>query len=277
MTISTSSVTPSTIQCTQFYPHRSSTKPLPFFFSSWSSSSSSTGQLRQQFKALQKKKSLPVHEMNNNDTCSEMIIHSPMIMTPSSSFSSDPPYPILLKGSSWNDACLDQWLANSLQSWLPRRVASSSQWNLLYSLNQHGCSLRTLYDQTSRHPSSANLIVIQTANEETIGAYLSESLKTAQCYYGSGECFLWRSGTQHQLQVYPWTSANDYMIFSNHDFLAFGGGDGHVGLFIHADLHNGHTQPCATFDNDTLTDQPYFEIIALEIWGFELYTLFNNK
>jgi hypothetical protein len=40
-------------------------------------------------------------------------------------------------------------------------------------------------------------------------------------FFGS---FLYKSNHKNQLQVYPWTSANDFMIFSNHDFIAIGGG-----------------------------------------------------
>lgn len=44
--------------------------------------------------------------------------------------------------------------------------------------------------------------------------------------------------------------------------------DGHVGLFLYGDLHHGHTQPCATFNNKMLTMENRFECIGLEIWGF---------
>ncbi|KAI8334678.1 TLD-domain-containing protein [Chlamydoabsidia padenii] len=197
-----------------------------------------------------------------------MVDHSHI--TPSSSFSSDDLHkPVLARRASWTNPCLDQWLANSLQAWMPPRIASSSQWCLLYSLEQHGCSIRTLYDLIQHHqPPSANLVVIRTADEEVLGAYLSEPLKSEPYYYGSGESFLWKSNHKHQLQVYPWTGANDYMVFSNQDFIAIGGGNGQVGLFLHADLQTGHTQPCDTFDNETLTRNHYFDIIGLEIWGF---------
>ncbi|ORZ24391.1 TLD-domain-containing protein [Absidia repens] len=274
----TASITPSTIQCTQFYTshhqhyhhhhrHHNNKSSKSFFFSSFTTSSSSTSallstaQLHRLFKAMKKTKStvfLNSDRLIKNKP--ESTTATTPVITPSTSFSSDYHQPVLLKRSSWTEPCLDQWLANSLQSWLPPRIASSSRWNLLYSLEQHGCSIRTLYDKVKQHSLlGANLLVIRTADEEVIEQY----------YYGSGECFLWKSNHKDQLQVYPWTGVNDYMIFSNQDFIAIGGGDGQVGLFLHADLQTGHTQPCDTFDNDILTQQHYFEIIGLEIWGFD--------
>ncbi|SAM02527.1 hypothetical protein [Absidia glauca] len=226
----TSSVTPSTIQCTQFYTSRHHHHHHRSSKSVFFSSftNSSTAQLCRQLKTMKKAKLAP------HETSDRKKKDPPRTITASSSFSSDNTHrPVLLKRDSWTDPCLDQWLANS----------------------QH-------------QAPGASLVVIRTAEEEVIGAYLSESLKSEPYYYGSGECFLYKSNHKNQLQVYPWTSANDFMIFSNHDFIAIGGGNGQVGLFLHADLQTGHTQPCATFDNETLTRNHYFDIIGLEIWGF---------
>lgn len=45
--------------------------------------------------------------------------------------------------------------------------------------------------------------------------------------------------------------------------------DGKVGLWLHGDLLHGHTEPCATFENEPLADHTTFECLALEIWGFK--------
>ncbi|CAO3653522.1 unnamed protein product [Cunninghamella echinulata] len=235
--ISTTHVTPSTIECTEFYISSPSPPPSPQISikksispSLSSSSISSMEQLHRQFKAQQI---------------------------------------ILLKRSSIVSPCLNQTLANNLKSWLPSRIAASSKWHLLYSLEQHGSSIKTLYHRIKSDPStSANLIVIRTADDELMGAYLSEPLKNESTYYGSGECFLWKSIDNHHTEVYSWTNRNDYFIYSNHSFIAIGGGDGHIGLFLYGDLHHGHTQPCATFNNELLTMNNSFECIGLEVWGF---------
>lgn len=35
--------------------------------------------------------------------------------------------------------------------------------------------------------------------------------------------FLWRTSL-HQLEIYPWTEQNDYLVFSDLESIAFGGG-----------------------------------------------------
>lgn len=70
--------------------------------------------------------------------------------------------------------------------------------------------------------------------------------------------------------VYPWTMLNDYLIYSNGDFFAIGGGQGKFGLWLHSDLTHGYTESCATFNNPVLSQAgPAFECLALEIWDFQ--------
>ncbi|KAI8069519.1 TLD-domain-containing protein [Gongronella butleri] len=192
----------------------------------------------------------------------------PMI-TPSSSFSIPSEQPPTLDHDSppWSTTCLQPWLAEQLQAWFPLRVSASRHWKLLFSLGHHGCSIQTLYHH-ARQCTGPMLIVIRTDDDQILGAYLSEALKNRSNYYGTGECFLWTSPNKHTVQVYPWTGINDYTIFSNQDFIAIGGGEGQIGLFLHADLYHGHTQQCETFANDPLTQPQQFECLDLELWQF---------
>ncbi|KAG0238795.1 oxidation resistance protein 1 [Actinomortierella wolfii] len=54
------------------------------------------------------------------------------------------------------------------------------------------------------------------------------------------------------VQFWKWTGRNDYMILSEPGFIGLGGGEGHFGLWIHADLEHGHSARCSTFDNEPL-------------------------
>ncbi|CAG8573324.1 4342_t:CDS:1, partial [Dentiscutata heterogama] len=45
--------------------------------------------------------------------------------------------------------------------------------------------------------------------------------------------------------------------------------DGKVGLWIDADLQQGHSERCDTFDNDILSSSPEFDCIGFEVWGFK--------
>ncbi|CDH54303.1 tld-domain-containing protein [Lichtheimia corymbifera JMRC:FSU:9682] len=168
-------------------------------------------------------------------------------------------------------SCLDTRMAETLRLFLPRRLSVAHEWRLLYSMDQHGSSLQTLFYNVQKHLGPC-LLVIQTTDEEIFGGYLSETLHMESRYYGSGECFLWRmdmqSGNPRPL-VYRWAGKNDYLIYSDRNYLSLGGGDGKVGLWLNGDLLHGHTEPCATFENEPLADHTTFECLALEIWGFK--------
>jgi hypothetical protein len=110
--------------------------------------------------------------------------------------------------------------------------------------------------------------------------------------------FLWRAmdisnKTSAAVRVYPWSGKNEYMVLSETDFVAIGGGyeiyhyyrvnhhsnahihydllnrDGKFGLWLHSDLERGHTDQCPTFDNEPLASSRKFECVELEIWGFK--------
>ncbi|PHZ14653.1 TLD-domain-containing protein, partial [Rhizopus microsporus ATCC 52813] len=149
---------------------------------------------------------------------------------------------------------------------IPSRVSISSRWSLVYSLDQHGASLNTLY-QKCKESSGPCLLVIRDSYGETFGAYLTESIHKNSSFYGTGECFLWNKQAQ-KVCLYSWTSKNNHMIYSDQDILAIGNGEGGFGLCLHSDLLHGYTEPCATFDNPALTVTNAFECIGLEIWSF---------
>lgn len=113
--------------------------------------------------------------------------------------------------------------------------------------------------------------------------------------------FLWKLSSHLQKDVpkvktYPWTGKNDYMILSDTDFIAIGGGyvfvvifiasafsnismhlfittccrNGKFGLWLNSNLEKGYSDTCPTFDNESLSPKPEFNCIEMEIWGFSL-------
>ncbi|KAI8376370.1 TLD-domain-containing protein [Radiomyces spectabilis] len=175
--------------------------------------------------------------------------------------------PKLIDRRSDTEPVLTETLAEQLRSFLPRRYALVSQWKLLYSLDQHGISLATLYRMMRKYKGPC-ILTIKDADDQIFGAYLSESLKPSSHYYGTGECFLWKA-TKSGIKVYPWTGKNEYMILSETNFIAIGGGEGKFGLWVNEDLEKGYSEPCPTFNNERLSPQPEFECIELELWGFQ--------
>jgi len=79
---------------------------------------------------------------------------------------------------------------------LPALTKLPRHWTLLYSLDQHGISLNTLYSRCEpRVPSRAHpnppkggLLVLKDARDAVFGAWLSEGVRLEKGgYYGSGE------------------------------------------------------------------------------------------
>ncbi|CDS09341.1 hypothetical protein LRAMOSA10701 [Lichtheimia ramosa] len=163
---------------------------------------------------------------------------------------------------------LDALVAEQIRSYLPRRYRLSSTWSLIYSLDQHGASMSTLYRLAKRNRGPC-VLAIKDDNDSIFGAFLNESIKgNKNSYYGNGECFLWKfCRATNTLKVFPWTGKNEYMILSETDFIAIGGGDGKFGLWIKDSLYEGYSEQCPTFDNEPLSTTPDFHCIELEIFS----------
>ncbi|KAJ3657069.1 hypothetical protein Zmor_016101 [Zophobas morio] len=84
----------------------------------------------------------------------------------------------------------------TLWSWLPVRI-TMYQPILLYTTEEHGCSLTTFYVRVEHHEPT--LLMIKTCNNEVFGAYCSsrwgernqkDDRGNRQAYFGTGETFL---------------------------------------------------------------------------------------
>ncbi|KAJ7054693.1 TLD-domain-containing protein [Mycena amicta] len=163
---------------------------------------------------------------------------------------------------------------------LPRK------WTLLYSLDQHGISLKTLYARSAPATSSRSpqpkggLLAIQDSDGAVFGAWVPDGLKrnVGGGYYGGGESFLWRYfPSSGKFDVFKWTGKNDYVALCEEGFISFGGGDGNYGLYLDDSLLDGSSARCLTFDNEPLCSpasrsgqgksMAKFECVGLEVWG----------
>ncbi|CRG99408.1 TLD domain-containing protein [Plasmodium relictum] len=72
------------------------------------------------------------------------------------------------------------------------------------------------------------------------------------------------------IQVYTWTTKNNYFVYSDEKSIMVGGGDNYA-LVINEDLCKGQTNRSNTYDNDLLTYDEEFEIQFLQLWIFEDY------
>ncbi|KAL8706208.1 MAG: hypothetical protein Q9201_000714 [Fulgogasparrea decipioides] len=91
---------------------------------------------------------------------------------------------------------LTRALAEEIRLLVPPRLQLSESWSLVYSLENDGVSLTTLYNKCAR-PSIAKgssfVLVVKDAAGGVFGAYLTDPPHPSSSYYGTGECFLWRS------------------------------------------------------------------------------------
>ncbi|KAF3926765.1 hypothetical protein ABW21_db0207993 [Orbilia brochopaga] len=194
-----------------------------------------------------------------------------------------------LSASTSSSVLLTKTIAEEIRLLLPPRLQLHGTWTLMYSLDQHGVSLSTLY---SRLGKGAFVFVVKDTSDGVFGAFTNESIHpSAGRYYGTGECFLWKasllpSANASQLSLsslsvdvngkstdnirfkaFPYSGVNDYMILCDHHFISFGGGDGHYGLWVDDSFDTGVSSMCPTFGNEPLSDEgEKFNILGIEVW-----------
>ncbi|KKA28224.1 hypothetical protein TD95_005388 [Thielaviopsis punctulata] len=96
-------------------------------------------------------------------------------------------------------------LAEEIRIMVPERLKLVEQWRMVYSLEQDGASLATLYNKVRGYEGKrvGFVLVIRDCEGATFGAYLSEYPRPCPSYYGNGECFLWRASVLASLPPPP--------------------------------------------------------------------------
>ncbi|KAI8928632.1 TLD-domain-containing protein [Entophlyctis helioformis] len=187
------------------------------------------------------------------------------------------PAPVRLEGRRAATAgVLDADTAEVLRNFLPPLQREATCLRLVYSIDQDGISLLTLFARArERTPTGGPvLLAVRDASSRVFGAFLSEPPGPRRGFYGNGACFLWRRNERGSISAYLATGKNSYYILSESGAdLALGGGDGKFGLWIDDQLYKGHTAECPTFDNEPLIGVDSesggaFEIHGLELWSF---------
>ncbi|KAF8939790.1 oxidation resistance protein 1 [Dissophora ornata] len=134
----------------------------------------------------------------NNDTdtgplSSELLssISTPMI-TREEQVSKLPPLQLLDRYED-TDPVLDLDIAHQIRLELPRKLRNATKWNLVYSSDQHGISMITLFHRCKG--KGPMVLAIKDTRNGVFGAFVNEELKPNLSYYGTGECFLWNVTT----------------------------------------------------------------------------------
>jgi hypothetical protein len=123
---------------------------------------------------------------------------------------SDPP--ALISGEQIRAVCREV---------LPRRYGIKD-WRLIYSTEQHGCSLHTAYARAVECGSGPCVMLLLDTAGYIFGAYCSHSPRPDGKYQGNGETTLFR--IEPTMLVYRWSHANELFALGGHDFFALGGG-----------------------------------------------------
>ncbi|OAA81872.1 TLDc [Akanthomyces lecanii RCEF 1005] len=226
-----------------------------------------------------------------------------------SPFRPPPLDPIVLNGYKDNTPADSRLLSNAvaeeIRNMVPERLRIVEDWNLVYSLEQDGSSLSTLYQKCRAYEGRRTgfVLVVQDQEGGTFGAYLSEHPHPAPSYFGNGECFLWRASTLTSLppppsadttnltrsttlaaahrdgtstpgsletirfKAFPYSGLNDFYIHCEAGYLSVGSGGGHYGLWLDDSLDVGHSSMCETFGNEPLSDVGHkFSVVGVELW-----------
>ena len=102
----------------------------------------------------------------------------------------------------------------------------------------------------------------------TFGAFLSDVPKRSEHFQGTGQCFVFK--LKPHFKAYKWTGENTYFYKVDNDCMIIGSSKGFNAIWLDADLYQGSTRPCGTFDSPQLIEEGEdFTLKTLECWAFE--------
>ena len=94
---------------------------------------------------------------------------------------------------------------------------------LVFSTCYHGFSLTSLYRKCQRY-EGPSLLVIESQNQETFGAFLSCVPHVCSEFTGTGESWLFSFKHDDRLQIYNWKGENNYFFKGNLASMVIGSG-----------------------------------------------------
>lgn len=176
-----------------------------------------------------------------------------------------------------------------LVGWMPK-YQRLNEFHRSYDLKHDGASLETIYSICSDPDISASFIIIEAEDGHLFGGFINEPFKKSSTYYGSGESFVF--SIRPDLAVYRCGNSNGnsngsgsnsrgsstcvdqvktqdsdlgMFVLSDSNQLLMGGGEGFA-FRLDDELHFGCSQPCATYQNRTLSESEFFTCVNAEVW-----------
>ncbi|KAG7354787.1 TLD domain containing protein [Nitzschia inconspicua] len=211
----------------------------------------------------------------------------------------------LILGTSKTDQVCSPYVLNpplmeSIQTHLPWSCSDQNFW-LRYSLSRDGDSTAVM--EMKIWMAKNTILAIETLEGDVFGCFMANKWQKTGRYELCSESFLWRLKHKRlvpseldenslqddetldeiyrregEIEVYPWTGANDEcQIFSDTRIGAGGGGDG-FGFMIVDGLWRGSSSPCSTYDNPCLVSSSdgTFEVANLEVWAMTPFLLVED-
>ncbi|CAD6999469.1 unnamed protein product [Ceratitis capitata] len=132
---------------------------------------------------------------------------------------------------------------------------------LLYTTEEHGCSLTTFYVRVEQHEPT--LMMIKTCNNEVFGAYCSTRWfeRNVKDDKANGRPTL--APNEKDLG-----HASELFMAADSKMITIGGGEGQA-IWMDENIRFGKTDSCKTFNNPPLCPSGDFEIRVLEVYGFD--------
>ncbi|KAF9135982.1 oxidation resistance protein 1 [Mortierella sp. GBA39] len=93
----------------------------------------------------------------------------------------------LLDRNADTDPVLDVEIAHQIRLELPRKLRNATKWNLVYSSDQHGISMTTLFHRCKG--KGPMVLALKDTTDAVFGAFVTEELKPNLTYYGTGEWY----------------------------------------------------------------------------------------
>lgn len=161
-----------------------------------------------------------------------------------------------------------EWSA--IWSWIPARFKILDL-EMIFTSAEHGHRLAALFERVG--DAEPLLLLVETTDGNTFGAYLSRSLRnrSSRKFFGTGETFPFtlRPAPVH----FPWREDynNHQFIYTDENFLAIGCSAGKFGIWIDKDLNQVVSSPCDTFRNVSFIDHEsgWSDIYCLEVYRFK--------
>ncbi|KAF9144069.1 oxidation resistance protein 1 [Linnemannia schmuckeri] len=104
----------------------------------------------------------------------------------------------LLERNADTDPVLDVETAHQIRLELPRKLRNATKWNLVYSSDQHGISMTTLFHRCKG--KGPMVLALKDTTDAVFGAFVTEELKPNLTYYGTGEWYFSLERNHHDHQ-----------------------------------------------------------------------------